>query len=45
MKKVLSVFSFFIFILILTVYGGDVVAIEDYKWKIRMVASNDIETA
>lgn len=45
MKKVLSVFSFFIFILILSACGGDVFAIEDYKWKMRTVASNDIETA
>ena len=29
----------------LSACGGDVVAIEDYEWKMRTVASNDIEAA
>ena len=45
MKKVLSMFLTTIMIFTLSACGGDVVAIEDYEWKMRTVASNDIETA
>lgn len=45
MKKILSMFLTTIMIFTLSACGGDVVAIEDYEWKMRTVASNDIETA
>ena len=45
MKKVLSMFLTTIMIFTLSACGGDVVAIEDYEWIMRTVASNDIETA
>lgn len=45
MKKVLSMFLTTIMIFTLSACSGDVVAIEDYEWKMRTVASNDIETA
>lgn len=45
MKKILSMFLTTIMIFTLSACGGDVVAIEDYEWKMRTVASNDIEAA
>ncbi len=45
MKKILSMFLTAIMIFTLSACGGDVVAIEDYEWKMRTVASNDIEAA
>ncbi len=45
MKKILSMFLTMIMIFTLSACGGDVVAIEDYEWKMRTVASNDIEAA
>lgn len=45
MKKVLSMFLTTIMIFTLSACSGDVVAIEDYEWKMRTVASNDIEAA
>ncbi len=45
MKKILSMFLTTIMIFTLSACGGDVVAIEDYEWKMRTAASNDIEAA
>ena len=45
MKKILSVFLMSFIVFTLSACGGDVVAIEDYEWKMRTVASNDIEAA
>lgn len=45
MKKVLAVFLLFVVIFSLSACNGDVVAIEDYEWRIRTVMSNDIEAA
>ena len=45
MKKILSMFLTTIMIFTLSACGGDVVAIEDYEWKMRTVASHDIEAA
>lgn len=45
MKKVLSVFLMLLMIFTLSACDGDAVAIEDYEWKMRTVASNDIEAA
>lgn len=45
MKKILSMFLTTIIIFTLSACSGDVVAIEDYEWKMRTVASNDIEAA
>lgn len=45
MKKILSVFLMSLVIFTLSACGGDVVAIEDYEWKMRTVASNDIEAS
>ena len=45
MKKILSVFLISLVIFTLSACGGDVVAIEDYEWKMRTVASNDIEAS
>ena len=45
MKKILSMFLTTIMIFTLSACSGDVVAIEDYEWKMRTVASNDIEAA
>lgn len=43
MKKILSVFLMSLVIFTLSACDGDAVAIEDYEWKMRTVASNDIE--
>lgn len=43
MKKILSMFLTTIMIFTLSACGGDVVAIEDYEWKMRTVMSNDTE--
>lgn len=43
MKKILSVFLMLLMIFTLSACDGDAVAIEDYEWKMRTVASNDIE--
>lgn len=45
MKKFVCVLMALIFTLGLSACGGDVVAIEDYEWKMRTVMSNDIEAA
>ena len=45
MKKVLAVFLLFVVIFSLSACNGDVVAIEDYKWKMGAVMRNDIEVA
>ena len=45
MKKVLSVLFMSLIVLALSACNADVVAIEDYEWKMRTVASNDIEAA
>lgn len=45
MKKILSVFLMSLIVLTLSACNADVVAIEDYEWKMRTVASNDIEAA
>ena len=45
MKKYVCVLLTLIFVLGLSACNGDVVAIEDYEWKMRTVMSNDIEVA
>lgn len=45
MKKILSVFLMSLAIFTLSACDGDVVAIEDYEWKMRTVMSNDTEAA
>ena len=45
MKKILCVLLASMCIFCLSACGGDVVAIEDYEWKMRTVMSNDIEAA
>ena len=45
MKKILSVFLMSLVIFTLSACGGNVVVIEDYEWKMRTVASNDIEAS
>ena len=45
MKKLFSMLLLTIFVLSLSACSGDVVAIEDYEWKMRTVMSNDIEAA
>lgn len=45
MKKILSMFLMTLIIFTLSACGGDVVAIEDYEWKMRTVMSNDMEAA
>ena len=45
MKKVLAVFLLFVVIFSLSACNGDVVAIEDYEWKMDAVMRNDIEVA
>lgn len=45
MKKILSVFLMSFIVFTLSACSGDVVAIEDYEWKMRTVAINDIEAA
>lgn len=43
MKKIISIFLLIVFVFSLSACGGDVVAIEDYEWKMRTVMSNDVE--
>lgn len=45
MKKPISVLLILIFIFALSACSADVVAIEDYEWKMRTVMSNNIEVA
>ncbi|BDF58957.1 hypothetical protein CE91St36_17740 [Christensenellaceae bacterium] len=45
MKKILSVFLMSLIVFTFSACGGDVVAIEDYEWKMRTVASNAMEDA
>ena len=45
MKKVLAVFLLFVVVFSLSACNGDVVAIEDYEWKMSAVMRNDIEVA
>ena len=45
MKKILSVFLLSFMVFTLSACNADVVKIEDYEWKMRTVASNDIEAA
>ena len=45
MKKVIFVLLSLSLIFVLSACGGDVVAIEDYEWKMRTVMRNDIEVA
>lgn len=45
MKKFVCVLMALIFILALSACSGDVVAIEDYEWKMGAVMRNDIEVA
>ena len=45
MKKVIFVLLSLSLIFALSACGGDVVAIEDYEWKMRTVMRNDIEVA
>ncbi|MBQ7349667.1 MAG: hypothetical protein IJW56_02135, partial [Bacteroides sp.] len=45
MKKFVCVLIALIFILGLSACNGDVVAIEDYEWKMGAVMRNDIEVA
>lgn len=45
MKKLLSVFLMLTFVFALSACSADVVAIEDYEWKMRTVMSNNIEVA
>lgn len=45
MKKVLALFLLFVVVFSLSACNGDVVAIEDYEWKMGAVMRNDIEVA
>lgn len=45
MKKVLALFLLFVVVFSLSACNGDVVAIEDYEWKMGAVMRNDIELA
>ena len=45
MKKVLALFLLFVVVFSLSACNGDVVAIEDYEWKMDAVMRNDIEVA
>lgn len=45
MKKLLSVFFMSLIVFALSACNADVVAIEDYEWKMRTVMSNDTEAA
>lgn len=45
MKKVLAVLLLFVVVFSLSACNGDVVAIEDYEWKMGAVMRNDIEVA
>lgn len=43
MKKIISLFLMLVFVFALSACSGDVVAIEDYEWKMGAVMRNDIE--
>ena len=45
MKKIISIFLMLVFVFALSACSGDVMAIEDYEWKMRTVIKNDIEAA
>lgn len=45
MKKLIALFCAVVFAVTLSACNADVVEIEDYEWKMRTVASNDIEAA
>ena len=45
MKKVLALFLLFVVVFSLSACNGDVVALEDYEWKMGAVMRNDIEVA
>ena len=45
MKKVISLFLMLVLVFALSACGGDVMAIEDYEWKLRTVMKNDIVAA
>ena len=45
MKKIISLFLMLVLALTLSACSGDVVAIEDYEWKMGAVMRNDIEVA
>ncbi len=45
MKKILSVFLMSFIVFTFSACNADVIAIEDYEWKMRTVMSNDIEGA
>lgn len=45
MKKVLALFLLFVVVFSLSACNGNVVAIEDYEWKMGAVMRNDIELA
>ena len=45
MKKVLALFLLFVVVFSLSACNGDVVAIEDYEWKMGAVMRTDIELA
>lgn len=45
MKKILAVLLMSLTVFTFSACNADVVAIEDYEWKLRTVMSNDIETA
>lgn len=45
MKKIISLLLMLILVFALSACSGDVVAIEDFEWKMRAVMRNDIEVA
>ena len=45
MKKVLALFLLFVVVFSLSACNGDVVALENYEWKMGAVMRNDIEVA
>ena len=45
MKKVISLFLMLVLVFALSACSGDVMAIEDYEWKLRTVMKNNIEAA
>ena len=45
MKKILSVLFVLLIVFTLSACNADVVAIEDYEWKMRTVMSNDMKAA
>ena len=45
MKKIILLFLMLVLVFALSACSGDVMAIEDYEWKLRTVMKNDIEAA